>query len=97
MGSFSDHGPASSWLPAEFELVKVILLVLGLLLAYWILKSYRRRVDRSGGEAPPAAGENMVQCARCGVHLPRSESITTQGRYYCSQEHQRAGEAERRP
>jgi uncharacterized protein len=36
-----------------------------------------------------------VQCARCGVHLPRSESTTTQGRTYCSAEHQRAGEAER--
>jgi uncharacterized protein len=38
----------------------------------------------------------MVQCSRCGVHLPRSETIATQGRFYCSPEHQRAGEAERR-
>jgi uncharacterized protein len=77
-------------------LAKIILLVLGLLLAYWILKSYRRRVDRNQNPPPPATGENMVPCARCGVHLPRSESITTQGRTYCSAEHQRAGEAERR-
>ena len=77
-------------------MAKILLLVLGLLLVYWILKSYRRRVGRNGGAAPPATGENMVQCARCGVHLPRSESIPAQGRYYCSPEHQRAGEAERR-
>jgi uncharacterized protein len=77
-------------------LAKIILVVLGLLLVYWILKSYRRRVDRSAGETPPTTGENMVQCARCGVHLPRSESLTTQGRYYCSLDHQRADESERR-
>jgi len=79
-------------------MAKIILLVLGLLLVYWLLKGYRRRVDRSGPKAPPAVeGENMVQCARCGVHLPRSESITTQGSFYCSAEHQRAHQAERRP
>jgi uncharacterized protein len=78
-------------------LAKILLLVLGLLLAYWILKSYRRRVDRHGKAAPPAGGESMVQCARCGVHLPRSESVPAQDRFYCSPEHQRAGEAERRP
>jgi uncharacterized protein len=38
----------------------------------------------------------MVQCARCGVHLPRGEGITTQGQYYCSPEHQRAHQSERR-
>jgi len=78
-------------------LAKFLLLALGLLLVYWILKSFRRRVDRNRSAAPPAGGESMVQCARCGVHLPRSESIPAQGRHYCSPEHQRAGEAERPP
>jgi uncharacterized protein len=77
-------------------LAKIILVVVGLLAAYWILKSYRHRVDRRGDKTPPASEENMVQCASCGVHLPRSESIATRGQYYCSPEHQRAGEAERR-
>jgi len=31
------------------------------------------------------------------VHLPRGEGITTQGQYYCSPEHQRAHQSERRP
>ena len=71
-------------------MAKIILLVLGLLLAYWILKNYRRRVDRRA-ERPPAAGtEDMVRCARCGVHLPRGESVTTQGQFFCSVEHERA-------
>ena len=76
---------------------KIILLVLGLLAVYWILKKYRRRVDRGGSKPPAAGGEDMVQCAQCGVHLPRSESITTQGSFFCSAEHQRAHQAGRRP
>lgn len=70
-------------------MAKIILLVLGLLLVYWILKGYRRRVDKR--DAPPQtnAGEDMVRCAHCGVHLPRSEGIASQGRFYCSAEHRR--------
>jgi uncharacterized protein len=58
---------------------------------------------RSGSQPPsapsrgrsgrPAAGvpEDMVRCAVCGVHLPRSESFTSRGQYYCSDEHRRVG------
>ena len=77
-------------------MVKIILLLLGLLAVYWILKSYRRRVDRGEPKPPAASGEDMVQCAQCGVHLPRSESITTQGSYFCSAEHQQAHQVGRR-
>ncbi len=71
-------------------LAKIILLVLGLILVVWLVRSYRRRVDHSDNPGHAAQGENMVRCAHCGVHLPRSESLTTQGSYYCSAEHQRA-------
>jgi len=76
---------------------KIILLVLGLLIVYWILKGYRRRVDRSEPGVPAGKSEDMVQCAECGVHLPRGESITTQGRYFCSSEHHRAHQPGRPP
>jgi uncharacterized protein len=69
-------------------LAKIIFLVLGVLLVYWILKGYRRKVDSD--QPPPARGEEaMVRCAQCGVHLPRSESIATGGQYFCGTEHQR--------
>ena len=69
--------------------MKIILLVLGLALVYWILKSYRRGVERAAAPPPERLSEDMVRCERCGVHLPRSESITTHGRFYCTPEHQR--------
>ena len=31
--------------------------------------------------------ENMVQCATCRVHLPRSEAFLVNGNFYCSQAH----------
>ncbi len=77
-------------------MAKIVLVVLGLLAAWWILRSYRRRVDRR--DAPPAGaadGENMVQCAECGVHLPRSESLVVEGRAYCSADHHQRHDAGR--
>lgn len=70
-------------------MTKIILLVLGLLFAYWVLKRYRRKVDRDASAQRTVSEEDMVRCAQCGVHLPRGESVTTHGKFYCSAEHQR--------
>ena len=66
----------------------LFLLLVVLLVGYWIAKRYRKRMGTRDG-ATPRANENMVRCALCGVHLPRSESLVTRGLYYCSAEHQR--------
>ena len=55
-------------------MLKLLLLVIGLYVAYVILKAYRRKVERRADE-PAAKDEDMVRCAQCGVHLPRSESL----------------------
>ena len=69
-------------------MAKILLLVLGLFVAYWILKRYKRKVERR--EQKPVAGvEDMVRCAQCGVHLPRSESLTSDQSFYCSADHRR--------
>ncbi len=70
-------------------MTKIILLVLGLLFAYWVLRRYRRKVDRDESAPRPASEEDMVRCAQCGVHLPRGESVAAQGKFYCGAEHQR--------
>jgi len=38
-----------------------------------------------------SAGEtqNMVRCAQCGLHLPESEALSYQGKYFCCREHRR--------
>ena len=77
-------------------MTKYILIALGLALAYWIYTTYRRRVDRREEQGPAAGSEDMVRCAQCGVHLPRSESLTTKGSFYCSADHERAHRGEGR-
>ncbi len=67
---------------------KLILIVLVFVLAWWVLRSYRRSMTRE--EPPPAtAAEDMVRCAHCGVHLPRSECHASNDKFFCSEEHLR--------
>lgn len=56
---------------------------------YWVLKSYR---GHSAGGSDRGA-EDMVRCARCGVHFPKSEGVQADGKYYCSDAHRRASAA----
>jgi uncharacterized protein len=68
--------------------LKFLLLVLGLFVVYWIFKAYKRKV--SHGPKPPAAAsgaEDMVRCAQCGVHMPRSEGLMSGQAFYCTPEH----------
>ncbi|HSN21566.1 MAG TPA: PP0621 family protein [Usitatibacter sp.] len=55
-------------------------------IAIWLLwrGSVRVASRPAPGEARrPERGEDMVQCARCGVHLPRSEAREEGGRLVC--------------
>ena len=79
-------------------MAKLILVVLGLLAAWWILKTYRRRIDRRDtAQKQGVEDEHMVQCALCGVHLPRSESLTFEGRAFCSADHRERHQAGKGP
>ncbi len=63
----------------------LILLIIGFLLWLMFRGFFRAQVRRD--EPPPAKsveGEDMVQCARCGVNLPRSEAREEGGRLVCA-------------
>jgi uncharacterized protein len=75
----------------------LVLLAVGIVV-YLIVSRIRREgqpprpIERSQRATPAqGGGEDMVRCAVCGVHLPRSESFTSRGRFYCSDEHRRLG------
>jgi uncharacterized protein len=69
---------------------KLILLVFVILVVYWVLRGYRRSLDRRAPDAPRNL-ENMVRCAHCGLHVPRSESVEGDGKFFCSDQHRRNG------
>jgi uncharacterized protein len=69
----------------------LVLIVLGVAI-YLLFKNYQRSLNRPDSTTPAERGpEDMVKCAHCGVNLPRSEAIFSQGEFFCTAEHQRLG------
>lgn len=81
-------------------MTRVLLLVIAVLVFVWLL---RRALSarKHGGRPDPkktAPVPDLVACARCGVHLPRNEAMTSDEegtasptRFFCSEEHLRLG------
>jgi uncharacterized protein len=71
-------------------MIKMIIIGVAVALLLWLLFG---RASRSGQPRPRSDGgarggaEEMVSCAHCGVHLPRSESLAARGLHYCSVAH----------
>lgn len=32
--------------------------------------------------------KNMVECSKCGIHLPEQEALKSNNKFYCCEEHQ---------
>lgn len=66
----------------------VLLLVLGVAYMVWRGQrlAARKEPDKPGrGRAVP---QDMVACARCGVHVPHGDAWVSGEHTYCSAEHQ---------
>jgi uncharacterized protein len=72
--------------------MKFILLLAVVLGTIWLMRSLRKPKLPPRPDAPPPAtptpiAEDMVSCAQCGVHLPRSEALPGRGGVFCSEAH----------
>jgi uncharacterized protein len=67
---------------------KFLLFIVVLAVIYALVRASNRR-----SKPPPAARtpEAMTQCAHCGVHFPRAESVSQDEHDYCCEEHRRLG------
>jgi uncharacterized protein len=71
--------------------MRFILLIVLVVVAFWVIQRALRSFNRPNTqEKPPIQGE-LVSCARCGLHLPRSEAREAGGALFCSEEHARLG------
>ena len=62
------------------------------LVIYFLFKNYQNKLNRpQSTQASERGPEDMVKCAQCGVNLPRSEAVFSQGEFFCTPEHQRLG------
>jgi uncharacterized protein len=72
---------------------RILFLILIAILFFLLIRSFSRALKKKREEAEKAQrsleGEDMVRCIHCGVHLPRSESIVSEGKFFCSDEHRR--------
>ena len=64
--------------------MKYVLLIV--LLAVVFYKLTARRNERPA-ERKPAPPQDMVSCARCGLHMPTSEALPGRGGQFCSAAH----------
>ncbi len=74
-------------------MARFLLFALAVYALVWLLKrsfaepSDEQRAPNSGA----SAGDQLVRCEHCGLHLPRAEACDRNGKHYCSEEHARLG------
>jgi uncharacterized protein len=71
-------------------MTKLILLGLIVWLAIYILNRVLNQTNTRSSNTTASKnseGEDMVQCATCKVHLPRSDAFLVNNNFYCSKAH----------
>jgi uncharacterized protein len=72
-------------------MAKVLIIGLAVALLLWLLFGRNRRHHDEPPRGTRQGGtEDMVTCAQCGVHLPRSEALAARSLHYCSAAHRDA-------
>ena len=78
--------------------MKYLILIAVVIGVLWLARSLRRPPVSPTPKAPsasPSTSEEMVTCAQCGVHLPRSEALPGRGGVFCGEAHRAAFESAR--
>ncbi|WP_256437847.1 1,6-anhydro-N-acetylmuramyl-L-alanine amidase AmpD [Polynucleobacter sp. UB-Raua-W9] len=76
-------------------MIKWLLLLAGAGLFYlWLKGKKQAKFDREQSSSPRTGNDQtltepktMIQCQHCKVHLPQSDAILHDGRFYCSKQH----------
>lgn len=68
---------------------RLLIFVVIAVIVYILLKSFRKKLSSEEKSKEDEQVEDMVRCAQCGVHLPKRESVTADGKYYCCDAHRR--------
>ncbi len=69
---------------------RLIFIIVLVVLVYWWFKSYRKKqLKQQPKQDEPAKAQDMVSCAHCSINLPKSESLSVDGKYYCCKAHSR--------
>lgn len=74
----------------------LILLLLALVVIWWLFgRASQSRGDGPGKRMPRGARrpevQDIVACAHCGVHVPRTEAVSDGIDHYCGEPHRLLG------
>ena len=67
-------------------MTRFLLLIVLIAVVFYKLTG-RRNARPAERESAPKASQEMVRCARCGMHLPADESFPGRGGAFCSAAH----------
>lgn len=65
---------------------RLLLIIAIVAVVYLLIRPFRKQAP----QRDVTTAEDMVRCTRCGVHLPKSESIQDNGQFFCGVEHRDA-------
>ena len=69
----------------------IVLVALVVVVAWLVRRALRAPGEQGELRQRAGAAAELVRCAHCGMHLPRSEAREAGGLVYCSDEHARLG------
>ncbi len=73
--------------------MKALLVLLAIVVLVWLIAgSLRRRLPPAAPKGRAGAPQPMLQCAHCGLHLPRDEALPGRGGVFCGEPHRAAYE-----
>ncbi len=67
--------------------LRLLLLFLIVWFLIWLIRSQFAPYKKSNRAKPSEAVEDMVACAYCGTHIPKSIAVIVDGKSYCCDEH----------
>ncbi len=70
-------------------LIRLILLAVIVWIIYRLIKGYTKSLAKTQSKSPGQISEDMVRCAQCGVHIPKSEGLFAEGKVFCSEAHRK--------
>ena len=64
------------------------LILLLFLIGAWWWRRKKRDKNAAHTTQPTGQAEVMVHCQHCGLHLPKTEALASNGAFFCSPDHQ---------
>jgi len=66
---------------------RLLLLFLVVWFLIWIIRKQFTDTSSNQAELDEQKAEDMVACAHCGTHVPKSLALESNNKYYCCKEH----------